>query len=218
MLGAGARGTTVRSRPAAPPRLQHSLQGGNLGTKTIHAVADTDSTDGRTRGRAGPKAQGHAVEVTRQIGLRKDDLVVLANIAMQLNRGAMLSLQENAEQLSEQVDVSARCAVLAAVEKEIHRLHVVTNLNLPIDKALLAVEHHAVQMRQAFFTETRLRPFDAPIGVVANLAPELIGREPRAFALVHDLAVRISICGKDMSEDLVERNQVGNIDIDERSR
>jgi hypothetical protein len=95
---------------------------------------------------------------------------------------------------------------------------VVTNLNLPIDKTLLAVEHHAVQMRQAFFTEKRLRPFDAPIGVVAKLAPELIGREP--FALVHDelLAGRISIRGKDMREDLVERNQVGNVDIDERSR
>jgi hypothetical protein len=95
---------------------------------------------------------------------------------------------------------------------------VVTNLNLPVDKTLLAVEHHAVQMRQAFFTEKRLRPFDAPIGVVAKLAPELIGREP--FALVHDelLARRISIRGKDMREDLVERNQVGNVDIDERSR
>ncbi len=51
--------------------------------------------------------------------------------------------------------------------------------------SVTAVEHHAVQMRQAFFTEKRLRPFDAPIGVVAKLAPELIGREP--FALVHDV-------------------------------
>jgi hypothetical protein len=164
--------------------LQRSLQGGNLGTKSLHAVADADSTDGRTRGRAGPKAQGHAVEVTRQIGFRKDDLVVLANVAMQLNRGAMLSLQGNAEQLPEQVDVGARRAIVGAVEKEVHRLHVVTNLNLPIDKTLLAVEHHAVQIRQAFFTEKRLRPFDAPIGVVAKLAPKLIGGNP--VALVHD--------------------------------
>ena len=130
----------------------------------------------------------------------------------------MLSLQGNAEQLPEQVDVSARRAILVAVEEEIHRPHVITNICLPVDKTLLAVKNHAVQIRHALFTEKRLRPIDAPIWEIAKLAPELIGRKP--LALVHDklLAVRISICGKDMSEDLVERNEVGNVDVDERSR